>query len=153
MSPMRKTRRSTEFKNNSRVIDMEEARAKRQAKRKAQQKSRKKREKKKQPESYGKRAIRRKRNRTRIWIAILILVIVGVLTYEGYHVFSLISEKNKVKAQQESLIKEKKDLEEQLANASDKETLEDIARQELRLIKPGEVLYMFPSNFDGKSSK
>ncbi len=51
---MSKTRRSAEFKNQSRVIDMEEARAQRQAKRQAQRKKQKRSEKpKKENETRG----------------------------------------------------------------------------------------------------
>ena len=86
---MGKNRRSKEFKNNSQVIDMEEARARRQQKRRAEK------EKKEEKELRAKQ--------------------------------------------------QKAELQKELENAETPENIEAQARQQLRLIKPGEVLYMFPS--------
>lgn len=127
---------------------MDEARAKRQAKRKAERESRERREaKKKTVETRGKRAIRRKKNRTRLMAALVVVAIIVVFVISGVHVATLLKEKNRVEAQHEALLKQKAELEQRLENADDKQALEDAARQELRLIKPGEVLYMFPSDF------
>lgn len=147
--PMSKVRRSTEFKNNSRVIDMDEAREKRQAKRKAQRDARKKREaaKIKEPPTRGKRAIRRKRNRTRLMAALVIVAVFAVLAGSGVHVISLLKERHQLDKQHEALLQQKAELEKKLEGAEDKQALEDAARQELRLIKPGETLYMFPADF------
>lgn len=145
---MSKTRRSTEFKNNSRVIDMDEARAKRQARRKAERESRERREaKRNEKETRGKRAIRRKKNRTRLMAALVVVAVIAILAFSGLHVVSLMKEKHQVEARHEALLKQKADLEQQIENAGDKQALEDVARQELRLIKPGEILYMFPADF------
>ena len=151
---MSKTRRSVEFKNSSRVIDMDEAREKRQAKRRSQQEALEKKQarKRREPETRGKRAIRRKRNRNRLMAALLILLVIVFLAGWGFKVVSLVKEKHQVEAQQQALQQQKEELEQELANAGDKVPLEDIAREKLRLIKPGEILYMFPSDFGGSGN-
>ncbi|MDO4393036.1 MAG: septum formation initiator family protein [Bacillota bacterium] len=150
---MSKTRRSVEFKNNSRVIDIDEAREKRQAKRKSQREALEKKQarRNKKPETRGKRAIRRKKNRNRLMAALLILLVTIFLACWGFKIVSLINEKHDVNEQKEALKHQKTELEQKLADADDKETLEDIAREKLRLIKPGEILYMFPSDFNDSS--
>ena len=89
---MSKTRRSVEFKNSSRVIDMDEAREKRQAKRRSQQEALEKKQarKRREPETRGKRAIRRKRNRNRLMAALLILLVIVFLAGWGFKVVSLV---------------------------------------------------------------
>ncbi|MBQ0079159.1 MAG: septum formation initiator family protein [Eubacterium sp.] len=147
---MSKTRRSTEFKNQSRVIYMGEARAQRQASREAQMKRKKRSQKpKKQEETRGKRAIRRKRNSTRLFGALIVVLIIIALVFAAIHVGALIKEKNDALAQEEALKKEKAKLQEQLENADDPNAIEDEARSELKFIKPGEVLYMFSNDFNG----
>jgi len=119
---MGKNRRSKEFKNNSQVIDMEEARARRQQKRRAEKEKKEEKElRAKQQNTRGKRAIRRSKTRRKIITGITIAIIVLL-------VFLLVFNMQK-----------------ELENAETPENIEAQARQQLRLIKPGEVLYMFPS--------
>lgn len=147
---MSKTRRSTEFKNQSRVIDMDEARAQRQAKRAALQQKKKRSEKpKKEEETRGKRAIRRKRNRMRLFGALIVVVIIIGIVLAALHVGTLVQEKNRVDAEKEALLNEKAKLQEQIDQAGDEQAIEDEARSELKFIKPGEILYMFSDDFNG----
>lgn len=128
---------------------MDEARQKRQAKRKVQREARMKREaaKVREPQTRGKRAIRRKKNRNRLLAVLVVLVVLGVVAGAGVRVATLLGEKNQLEAQHEALLNEKAELEQKIENSKDKQALEDAARQELRLIKPGETLYMFPAGF------
>ena len=52
---------------------------------------------------------------------------------------------NDTKKEQQALKQQKAELQKELENAETPENIEAQARQQLRLIKPGEVLYMFPS--------
>jgi cell division protein FtsB len=141
---MGKNRRSKEFKNNSQVIDMEAARKERLAKRRAERaKQEKKAKQEAQKNTRGKMAIRRQRNRRRLGIALLAIIIIAIV---GVCVFKIVSLKNEQKealAQQEELKAQKQELQEELDSASDKENIEEQARSQLRLVKPGEVLYTF----------
>ncbi len=142
---MGKKRRSKEFKNNSRVIDIEEARKKRQEKRQAE-----KAQEEELAREYarrntrGKMAIRRKRNRRRLMVGIFVVFVIGVVGFSIGNIISLKSEQAAVRKEAEELKQEKEKLEKQIDNISDLENLEDEARNQLRLIMPGEKLYMFP---------
>ena len=152
--PMGKQRRrSTEFKNNSQVIDIEEARKKRQAKREAERE----REIKKalyeaSQKTRGKKAIRKRQLRRMAMIVIIAVCIIGVMVFSVFNVISLKKEEYEVKKQTEALQQQKKELEQQLENIDDPDNLEQQARDQLRLIKPGEVLYMFPEEITNKNS-
>lgn len=141
---MGKNRRSTEFRNSSRVIDMEEARKKRQEKRQAErEKEERKAKRALKEQSRGKTAIRKKRNRRRVIIAAVVVLIFTVIGFYVYNIVSLKMEQQDVENQRTELEAEKKQLEKQLKDVKDKENLEEQARSQLRLIKPGESLYLF----------
>lgn len=142
---MSKNRRSREFKNNSQVIDMEEARKKRLEKRRAERAKEEARERKlKKENTRGKMAIRRQRNRRRLMVALIIAVLLAMVGFSMFNVISLKKEQRDVKRQQQELMEEKKALEQELKNIDDPINLEEQARDQLRLVKPGENLYMFP---------
>ena len=153
MAMGKQRRRSTEFKNNSQVIDIEEARKKRQRKRAAErEKEERKIRYEASQQTRGKRAIRKQRFRRMIMIVIIAVCIIGMIFLAVLNVISLKKEEYEVKKQTEALQQQKKELEQQLENISDPVNLEQQARDQLRLIKPGEVLYMFPEEITNKNS-
>lgn len=142
---MRRKRRSREFKNNSQVIDIDKARKERLEKRRA--------EKAKEEEKIryaasrntrGKMAIRRGRRRRRILIGLVVVGVIGAIVFFSLNIISLINERQAMKEQNEALQKEKAQLEKELAEINDPENIEEQARDQLRLIKKGEYLYLFP---------
>lgn len=142
---MRKQRRSKEFKNNSQVIDIEEARRQRLEKRRAERKLEE--EKAKYAASQrtrGKMAIRRARNRRRFVMGLIAVCVVIAVAVSIINVLSLKKEQRDAMQQQKELQAEKKRLEKELTDINDPANLEEQARDQLRLIKPGEYLYMFP---------
>lgn len=143
---MGKNRRSKEFKNNSQVIDMEEARARRQQKRRAEKEKKEEKElRAKQQNTRGKRAIRRSKTRRKIITGITIAIIVLLVFLLVFNIISLKKEQYDTKKEQQALKQQKAELQKELENAETPENIEAQARQQLRLIKPGEVLYIFPS--------
>lgn len=142
---MGKQRRSKEFKNNSQVIDMEEARRQRLEKRRAEKaKEEEKARYAASQKTRGKMAIRRSRNRRRLMIGIVVVCVIIAVGASVINVISLKKEQHDIMKQAEELKLEKQQLEKELANINDTENLEEQARNQLRLIKPGELLYMFP---------
>lgn len=142
---MGRKRRSREFKNNSRVISIEDARKQRLEKRQA--------EKKKEEEriryatsrnTRGKMAIRRNRARRRLLVVIIGVFVFGAIAFAVFNVISLKKEQHQMRQQQEALEKEKAQLEEELSKINEPENLEKQAREQLRLIKEGEKIYVFP---------
>lgn len=150
---MGKKRRSREFKNNSQVIDMGEARKKRQAKRREEKAREEERARSNaRQNTVGKMAIRRQKKRRKILIGFIVVCIIGVMSLSLINIISIKKELHDVRIQQEQLKKEKSDLEKELQNINDPENLEEQARNQLRLIKPGETLYMFPDEITEKQS-
>lgn len=73
-------------------------------------------------------------------------IVVAVMVLVGFSVFNIVSlkmEQRDVEQKQAELKDEKKQLEKQLKEVKDKDNLEEQARSQLRLIKPGESLYLF----------
>lgn len=142
---MGRKRRSREFKNNSQVIDIEEARKQRLEKRRAEKKKEEERIKyEASQKTRGKMAIRRNRARRRVLMCLIVVFIIGAIAFSVLNVISLKEEQSQTRAQQEALKKEKAQLEKELSEINDKENIEDSARDQLRLIKKGEKLYIFP---------
>ncbi len=149
---MVRNRRSAEYRNSSRVIDMEEARKQRLEKRKAEQAKKEEKEIRAQRRNTrGKRAIRRNRARRRLALAIVIVVLALVLFLFVMNIVSLKREQSDVIEQQEQLEKQKEELQKALEDTDDTENIEEQAREQLRLIKPGETLYLFPEEITEES--
>lgn len=145
----RKLRRSREFKKNSQVVDLEEARQKRRDKRamaiaEAQLREEEKARREKQREETAKKRARRTRRRM-VYTAIVcsILITIG---FSAFNIISLTMERRALRQEQEQLIKTRDELQHELENASSPEYIEQQARTHLRLIKPGEVLYILPKS-------
>ena len=60
------------------------------------------------------------------------------------NIVSLKREQHDVMQQQQQLEKQKEELKKALEDTDDTENIEEQARNQLRLIKPGETLYLFP---------
>ena len=142
---MSRKRRSKEFKNNSQVISMEEARTQRLEKRRAERKKTEERSAAAaRQKTRGKMAIRRSRNRRRFVVGIVVVLIGVLIGFSLFNIISLKTEQHDVMKQKEELQKEKEQLEKELENINDISNLEEQARDQLRLIKKGELIYVFP---------
>ena len=74
-----------------------------------------------------------------------------VFSVAGFSVFRIIDlkmEEHQLLAQQEALLQEKEKLKEQLANVNNPEFIEQEARKQLKLIMPGETLYILKDETD-----
>lgn len=85
-----------------------------------------------------------KNTRRRILYLLIIAVILAAISIQGVKIYSLAKEKEALKEVQYNLIKEKARLEEELTNVNSAEYVEQQAREQLKLIMPGEILYIFP---------
>lgn len=107
---------------------------------------REKREPRKAVDWKKKKKVRINRGRMAL-TAIVILLIVG-LGMSVKNIFDLRAEQKALAAEQETLAVEKKSLEEELDNINDYDYIEEQARMQLKLIKPGEILYILDDNTD-----
>lgn len=97
-------------------------------------------------------ATKRKLKKVSRNIAIYLMMALIVLSVAGFSVFRIIDlkmEEHQLLAQQEALIQEKEKLKEQLANVNNPEFIEQEARKQLKLIMPGETLYILKDETDG----
>lgn len=87
-------------------------------------------------------------------IGLVVIAIIGMVTFSVLNVISLKREQHNIREQKEALEKEKAQLEKELSEINEPENIEAQARDQLRLIKKGEYLYLFPEEIteSGKES-
>jgi len=138
----RKVRRSREFYKNNKLIDLEKAREARRQNREALIKERQadRRDEKEEP---SRREIN-KQNRKRNFYAVVTIVVMTVMGFSIFNVFSVNSQLAEAIAERDRLIVEKEKFQKELENVDSAEYIEQQARTLLRMIKPGEIYYVLP---------
>lgn len=81
-------------------------------------------------------------NPGRLILSVIIVVLLIVAAMSVKNIISLHVENNDLEAEHARLEDEKNQLQNELDNADDPEYIEEQARQQLRMVKPGEVLYI-----------
>ena len=81
-------------------------------------------------------------NRGRMALTVIVVVLIAVLGMSIKNIFDLRAEQKALKEQNQALAVEKEALQEELENVNDKDYIEEQARIQLKLIKPGEILYI-----------
>jgi cell division protein DivIC len=97
-------------------------------------------------------ATKRKLKKVSRNIFVYLVIAVIVLSVAGISVFRIIDlkmEEHQLLTQQQALLQEKEKLKEQLANVNNPEFIEQEARKQLKLIMPGETLYILKDETDG----
>ena len=79
---------------------------------------------------------------------VMALIIISVVGFSVFRIVDLKLEERQLLAQQEALIQEKEKLKEQLENVNNPEFIEQEARKQLKLIMPGETLYILKDEAD-----
>lgn len=142
-----KKKRSRQFKNSEKVIDLEEARQQRRQKRKAVAE---KKQSLQNPESSLSERKINKKNRKRLIYFFIVLGIIAVIGVSVFHVYMLQKEFEEIEAVNKELNDKKASLQEELENVNNPEYIEQQARDQLRMVMPGEILYILPP--DGAST-
>lgn len=144
----KKKRRSREFRSSGQIIDIEEARRIRRQKR---EEAAEKRVKARRPKSVVTKRQAVRKARRRLVYLVIFLAISGVIVASVINIINLkLTEASTLKEQQE-LLEEKEKLERIYSQVNSPEYIEQQARQQLRMIRPGEILYVLPQN--DKNSK
>ena len=81
-------------------------------------------------------------------ITVIAIILIAVLAVSGKNIYDLLQEKKMLEEENEALVLEKESLEDELKNANDAEYIEEQARIQLKLIKPGEILYILEDEKD-----
>nr|WP_315021380.1 septum formation initiator family protein [uncultured Aminipila sp.] len=146
-----KKRRSREFKNSDKVIDLKQAREERRERRKQAANKKQSKDSKNVSGELSERKAN-KRNRKRLIYFCIVLCIMLVIGVSIFNVYSLHKEYKDITAQNKHLKEQKQDLTEELGNVNNPEYIEQQAREQLKMVKPGEVLYVLPqTNTTGAS--
>ena len=88
------------------------------------------------------------RNRIRLLIIAAILVV--VFGFSIYKIISLNVERIKLRNEQTKLLEQKKEYKKESENVNSLEYVEKKAREDLKLVLPGEIIYSIPNGKDEK---
>lgn len=137
----KKQRRSREFKNSSRIIDIEEARKDRKQRR---EEAADKKNKGRKIKSAITQRQAGKKARIRMVYFFVFLFIVFIIGVSIFNIINLKLTEAAVVKEQQALLEQKEQLETTYSQVNSPEYIEQMARQQLRMIKPGETLYVLP---------
>lgn len=88
------------------------------------------------------RELRKKQNRRRFLLGVIAAGMVVIIAFSVVNIVMLKKEQHDLMERQAQLKEEKLQLEKKLENINSEESIEDQARSKLKLIKPGEVIYI-----------
>ena len=99
------------------------------------------------------RTVKKKKriNPGRLILTVIIVVLIFFAAISVKNIVSLHVEKNELEEENARLEEEKDRLQNELENADDPEYIEEQARQQLRMVMPGEVLYIIEE--EGEKAK
>lgn len=81
-------------------------------------------------------------NKVRIVVTVIVVVLIAVVGVSIKNVFDLRAEQDELRAKNKQLASEKASLKDELKNVNDYDYIEEQARIQLKLIRPGEILYV-----------
>lgn len=90
-------------------------------------------------------------NRERIILTVIVVILIAVVSMSVKNIFNLRAEQKALTAEHKDLASEKSQLKEELKNVNDEEYIEEQARIQLKLIKPGEILYILEEDQNQKN--
>lgn len=88
-----------------------------------------------------KKAAERKKHRKLIAAVAIMVLVFGVLY--GGNIVKLKIQNAKLKKQQEALLKERDEVKKKLEKVNSKDFIKEEARRQLRLLNPGEIMFLF----------
>lgn len=143
-------------KSKGRVVDFNKALEKKKKQQKEEELKRRQEEEPVEISDVSEAAVRRRRTKKRRRTGVYVVVIVLVLAVFGmllHNVIGLKMEQHELEAKKVELEKKKKELKEEKKAVSDNDYIEEQARKQLKMIKPGEILYVLPDEEDTKTDK
>lgn len=143
----KKTSRVQKFNQEKRSYDIEQARKERLDQREKHYEERKRENPLKDNIKYDNNGKEKRHlNKVKLLKTVVALLIITVIGFSGKSIVDLTIEKKQLEARQQALKIEKQNLETELENIDSLEYIEEQARIQLKLIKPGETLYLVEDN-------
>ncbi len=140
--PRKRLSRSQEYVKNSMKKPVEATAVKARQKKRQEELAKRKAKVKAPARISGRQKSKHLRRKTVYML--IILMIIAAVAMQVFHIVSLNKEKKDLELARQDLQKERARLEEELNNVNSREYVEQQARQQLKLIMPGEILYVFP---------
>ena len=95
----------------------------------------------------------RRLNHIRIAIFVVVVVLFVVVTMSIKNVLDLTVEQHELKKENQELQEKKAALEKELENINDKNYIEEQAREQLNMVKPGEIVYIIEEDQSADKDK
>ena len=95
-------------------------------------------------------AAKKAKKKRRLIIGIVVVCLLAAAGYSIYKIGVLTVEKYRLEEEHNNLLREERQLKDELKNVQNEEYVEDEAREKLNLILPGEVIYKFSDDKKGK---
>lgn len=83
---------------------------------------------------------------TKVIILILLIWAIAFAALQVYNMYRINADYKKVLIENTKLKKERESLKEELKHVNEPEYIEQQAREQLKMVKPGEVMYILPQN-------
>lgn len=83
---------------------------------------------------------------TKMIILILLIWAIAFAALQVYNMYRINADYKKVLIENTKLKKERESLKEELKHVNEPEYIEQQAREQLKMVKPGEVMYILPQN-------
>lgn len=141
--------RIREFERTSREIGLEEAREERKGRREQAKERQSSRENKKVI-VFDKKKKKVRFNKVRLIITAIAIVVVAVVGVSIKGIVDLKIEQRELEARKAQLIEQRLQLQEELKNINNLDYIEEQARIQLKLIMPGETLYIIEQDEEEK---
>lgn len=141
-------------KSKGRVVDFNKALEKKKKQQREEELKRRQAEEPVEISDVSESAVKRRKTKKRRRTGVYVLVIVLVLAVFGFLLHSVIGlkmQQHELEAKKIELEKKKKELKEEKKAVSDNDYIEEQARKQLKMIKPGEILYVLPDDEDTES--
>ncbi len=84
------------------------------------------------------------KTQTRLFYLGAVIIALIVIAIYAYNVIAVEMYQNRIEAEHQQLLAQKSKLEDELKNVRDPKYIEQQARTQLRMIFPGEILYVLP---------
>ncbi|MCI2061552.1 MAG: septum formation initiator family protein [Eubacteriaceae bacterium] len=140
--------RKAKFDKKNGVVDLREYRKDRERQSREERRAQKETPAEETPvaakHAKKKRVSRKMSGRRALVYAVVICILACMVGYSTYNIYKAETEKNSLIAEQQKLTKEKKELREELKKVNDPDYIEEEARDKLKMVMPGETLYVMP---------
>ncbi len=140
---MARKRRSVEFERKTETICLEEARRARQEKR-LQEKSSSKSLKKEKVQPITKPNKKMVLNKKKLIRTLVFFVLIVLFAVYCYNLISVKLEERALLEENERLLEEKNSIEKEIENVNTPEYMEEKAREKLKMVMPGEIVFLIP---------